>query len=990
LSSIGLTSLEGSLSRVGRATSLTRVEVNKLFNEFQAGMRVVSIGNFESIMKRIQSIVGSNAQEMSKMQGALANVSQKYPVLYGHLSNIAKAQNKGIKLDQKAIEAQVRNLYFIGKISDAQYKQLSSYLSANNQIASRDKKRNRELQRQVEAMNEFRRQIESVGMAVGQYLMPMMVKIADLLDKWRESSSAFMWDMVKVAAVISAIKFAKIAIGAGARSLMGGGGGGSGGVFGGGISRAIRGITPVYIVGMAPGVMLGMGAGKTMALSRTIEMGAGAKTGAGATVAELLRRAGKRNAAWGAGLMLAGEAIDYGSNKLITAGYEKSGGAGELVGSATTITGAALVGAGIGQILIPIPILGAAIGAGIGAGAGALMEGDNVWEGIQNIRGKGPRHKIKVLKEREAWFSDYEEKTMESLKKDIEEKMSGHYKSIAEGGGAGIFEDIGKQRDFWEKKKKQTELTNVRTVTSGGEVTNRSIKMREEEVALTEKELELAKQVRKDREDSFTKSEKKAYDSDINKLEKILDIRREGLELAKDQNITYQEAELHLVSLQGQQQKLTAMIGTQREWVAALGNLYGAQVGTLEAMIQKMSGTGVADEGAAKEKTDETLKTLYAQRDAAVGLRKYIEGNEDELISMAEGEKEIPPEVAAFFNQLKSRGVNIEDFGGAQIKTSVKELLKIEEKLPIEATKTRSIMVGMYDDPIKGAELLAAQQGLMVSLADNFAIGVKASAGMRIKQYEAQGKHIEQLKKERALQMQAINDAKDGEAIIAAKNKLLEIDNKILSVQIQQAQGVKALRDGWVSALSAQNTAMGGFTDIVMTAENGVAQIQRLAGSQRFQKGGAFSKGDDDKVGYEISEVFGMSPDSDLATVSGGDRQKPSYKGTQYGDLRNPETNTRKSFTDRMQEIGDRTVGGGAEVLGAGNRIALPALVEQQSMGGADINVNVSNVVNVDGLKNLKNALKENNKDSDAKIINIVADILQAPTSNGAPYAFSN
>ena len=151
-------------------------------------MRVISVSDFEGMMKRIKSIVGANADAIGKMQGALAEVSQQYPVLSAQLTELANRQGQVSAAEKAALQTKVRNLYFIGKINDAQYKQLSSYLSANKQMSSEDKKRQQQMQAQIADWNSLKRHMEDIGMVVGKTIMPVMQRVANLLESWKSGN----------------------------------------------------------------------------------------------------------------------------------------------------------------------------------------------------------------------------------------------------------------------------------------------------------------------------------------------------------------------------------------------------------------------------------------------------------------------------------------------------------------------------------------------------------------------------------------------------------------------------------------------------------------------------------------------------------------------------------------------------------------------------------------------------------------------------------
>lgn len=117
------------------------------------------------------------------------------------------------------------------------------------------------------------------------------------------------------------------------------------------------------------------------------------------------------------------------------------------------------------------------------------------------------------------------------------------------------------------------------------------------------------------------------------------------------------------------------------------------------------------------------------------------------------------------------------------------------------------------------------QAQALVDLMDNYAIGVGASAEMRMRAFEAASKEIQVLDVQIQMQKQLIAKGQDVEKNIK-RLKELELDR--LNIQKEQASMVKALRDGWISAIQAANTGAGRFNKIVITQQKATAQALNL------------------------------------------------------------------------------------------------------------------------------------------------------------------
>ncbi len=401
----GLSYLEKSLIQVANEINLTREQTVELFNQFQQSMKFISLQQFEDMLKRARSIVGANSQAIGRMQNAIANLSQEYPRLALSLSNIAKLSSDINGTEKESIRNRVRNLYYIGKIGDAQYKQIMAYISGAQIISASDRKRQIEMQRQVQLQQEFRQQVERVKLAWGQALLPFLEKGADVLQKIVDLTG----DWKKVALTTLGL-YAGFKIGGSLLRIVKGGISGvladrMGGILGGGVVGK-TGISPKGgflggVVGSIEGQRVhvtnfrelagyfgigrligGTAATTAGATSASAFTGAGAAaTGAGVAGAGRLSRFGRifktsAGKAGGLGIVLGlgSMGLEYGAKKLEERGEEKYAGAARLGAGATGIGAGVLTGAAIGSI---IPGIGTAIGAGIGGVVGSI-EGQRV------------------------------------------------------------------------------------------------------------------------------------------------------------------------------------------------------------------------------------------------------------------------------------------------------------------------------------------------------------------------------------------------------------------------------------------------------------------------------------------------------------------------------------------------------------------------------------------------------------------------------------
>lgn len=153
------------------------------------------------------------------------------------------------------------------------------------------------------------------------------------------------------------------------------------------------------------------------------------------------------------------------------------------------------------------------------------------------------------------------------------------------------------------------------------------------------------------------------------------------------------------------------------------------------------------------------------------------------------------------------------------------------EKQITEATARRvELGIKMVNDTYEPQlNILAAQTkqySTMVSLADNFALGIKAGADLRMQEFSALQREVNLMKQRLDFARQEAMKAGDQ---AKWKTEVLNLETSILEKQTQQAQSARALRDGWIQAISSMNTGAGKFSKIIFTQNKGTAQALKIA-----------------------------------------------------------------------------------------------------------------------------------------------------------------
>ena len=920
---IGLSTLENSLIKVADSNSLTRQETIKMFNQFQSGMREISIQDFESVMKRMRSIVGANTQAMGRMQESLSSISQEYPSLSRGLLDLARAGGAESAAQKEALKNRVRNLYFIGKISDAQYKQLSSYLSGNKQLSSADSKRQKEMQGHIEAVQNLKKQFEYVGLAVGEAILPALLKISRMILGITKGAETFAGSLKNVGYILTGLMASRgmmailgtRALGGaslGLRGLFSAGATRGGGMGAAALSAGGGGATPL-LAGGATTTLLG----GSFAPSHTVT-GAFApspttvtptQTGGGGNVlmgggSKSPRMFGTPMRKFGAGIALGAASIGL---KAAEAYYDKKGntkasGTTGLLGSAAVIGSGAMTGAALGQLLIPIPGVGAAIGGAAGAIGGFVREMGNIRKSWEKLTGKD---KGKEKGEFQKHFEGMIGKEKSDVEKDrslndaIREGNKENIEKIKKIGVAGTFQQVAaaskKAEEDRDKAREKVDRDIASQLTS--KIPDINIDLNAKNLNAEIKfALDKSKETLARAKEEFAAKQGDYGDDERAEAEKFLKTLQERVDLEekivsdREKDPGYQKLVTQATVLNSQLSVMEQLAQKQKDVVAAINSLYQSQSGLLDSVITKMSMTGNINADDLENNLAKSLRFLDASVISSENLIKNLQAKEADLKIKGEGatidvkaeldKKDLEEGMRIYYESLDKAEVATIDIAAVQ-----DEIIKAQTTI-VQATQKRLEMLlkmkDIYEGQSKYLDAMASKSGLLVQLADNFAIGVGASADLRIKQFKAEEKAIEVTRRKIAANEKAMAIAHNmGEDTLALETQRLELENEILQRQITQAQQVKALRDGWISAISAMNAGFGGFSEIVMDANQNLAQMQKQTGAIRSNLSGAVAKRSGDfveDIGYNYSERM----------TTRGDIYSQRYSQSHAGNLESP------------------------------------------------------------------------------------------------------
>jgi hypothetical protein len=259
----------------------------------------------------------------------------------------------------------------------------------------------------------------------------------------------------------------------------------------------------------------------------------------------------------------------------------------------------------------------------------------------------------------------------------------------------------------------------------------------------------------------------------------------------------------------------------------------------------------------------------------------------------------------------------------------------------------------------KQASLTAATSSKMetlVSLADNYAIGIGTSMQFRLKQSDAIQKQIDAEKASLAV---VIKNIAAGIDVTENTKQKEEREAKIYGLMNQQLSRTKQQRDGWVSAIAAMNTGAGSFTKIMTSQTTGMGTMIKELGKNAI----ITNRGGSTQGGYRTSEKFGATGNitgayshSNTAYDTWGDQFAPR-------GVRNIESANRQNFGNFASEVEGKTNMARRGGFGAAAAGALPygpsSVTESPPSANAGSNVNISTVKVAIDIKDINNLGKQ-------------------------------
>lgn len=860
---MSITSIESKLSNLGQSLHLTRVETIGLFSEFSKTQKFVSLTSFQKLLERIHTMVGANKEAIQGLMSAVGGLSQKYAGLAEAIKNINGITSKQ---EKSRLATRLKLLYLTQEIGQEEYRNLIALVRGHEHVNKQDRERQKIAQRRIKTVQQFQRQIENVSVRIGNHLLPILERVADWLDKITDYGDKWYKQVLAIAALYGTINLGSSLMRVGMKGLATAGSHA--------IAHRIGGATA------SQAAVFGVGTA-----ARTMPLGVG-------------------------GLLIAGGVLttaagDLGYQKLREKAYKKGKrGEGNLgtetaavaTGIAGYTAGGAAIGGGAGLIIgslfggvgaVPGLIIGTKIGGAIGTLVGAIRTtfGDIKFkermEKLDNFA-RTYRQEKKAQVQAEKKYSDNIEM----------HRQAGLQEAATEGMSAAGRANIMAQAKKFEIKAAETETKLYKDTDYGTkEQFEANLKASKEDVG-TEKEifnkiqsdLENLKAKKQDGEkvdDDILKGTEQSLEEQRKKLkeveeqaEKLRDIQAEiqsEIEKTQPEMVKWRTASNALVENFHE-------LGKTIEKFKAIGDTGFSE---MLAMSQKMQLSGLIDFGAL-DKNAEEARSGFEQEAESISqwlnlvkdLRRGTEENDKgKTIKQLVEEGKLTEKQANYF---KDQDSSLNDILNNQAKINEKEARY--SAISSEISQILRARVDVQKGHLEQQGAMAQQAGLMVQIADNYAISVRASAQMRMREYGALKDQVSILKEQENTLRSQIADPENASQRLSLNKQLLDIQNEQLQIQLKMGGIAKTLRDGWVEAIGSMNTGAGTFTKIIMDQQKGTAQALITAQDAAVisSVSGSLSEG------YRGSEKFTTQQGMSGGSIIGGSfgRRAQAYQTT--------------------------------------------------------------------------------------------------------------
>lgn len=837
---IGIGKLEQSLSSLSSQLTVTRAEATQLFMAYEKGIRSFSRGGFDKTLGNIRKAVGPNVKAMQAMLSTVTSIVDKAPDLQGAFENLGAG-------DKERIGRATSYLLLTQKISQQEYKAIRTYIAGSQQMTSVDRARQRELEKNQETFQQMEQHYESLKLLVGENIaVPFLREISDWLSENKDEVKDFfenIGEKVKeflkwVSEFPDHIKKWGIAL-----------------------------ASFLVVLGTMPKILAGISlAMKTVGGG----MGFGGGNGRGILGRAINQKGMVRGGIAGAVGFAGGAALSSYSDKLREEGDAKGAGAAQAGSGAMNVIGSAGTGAMIGSLIGPI---GTGIGALVGGAVGVFSNWSSITSGIGEFFGietekskkakeeaaKSSKEAMEVIRIQKAGAKRLEEVLSKLGKGSKDAKFDADVKKAEDAGRNMALTPDNIKKSFAAQAKAQNKFNetkvgveNEQASAGVGKGVLDAQRSSLADVVAALNDLEAAKMVASGADAKELGVAIKGARERVKEEKLALKIIEDKRSKIVDNNEAHQSSTRELKLAQAANEQIAGQMQTQKQILDTIVAARQAESSLTDAIISRQQQQGKIDYGEINSQVQKTVSMMQNEKALLMDISGFTDAIKDGTIGAADAEKKLTTEYGSLAPMLKKLGV--ESLAQLAAEGDKTKLIAQANELVKQQAQEYEKMTHAQDANIALAQQQTSLMTNLVSLADNFAIGVGASAKMRMQavQYMQQeiGLMKENLSQAKKALEYATQQGDQGQAITQRK-RILEIENQITGKIQQQAGMVKSLQDGWISAIGAMNTGAGRFTKIMISQDKNLGAGLKAFKMVTSNRSGAVGRG-----GYNSSERF--------------------------------------------------------------------------------------------------------------------------------------
>jgi hypothetical protein len=193
---IGFSQLNNRIEKFAVTNRMLRTEVLSLASAIQTGFRN-SAGNFENIIKMFEKVVGNNPQAIQQQISSISALSEEYIGLGKAITSVGSGGNLS-DYQKKIITLYADIGDSVGILNKQQSDQLQDILASQMDgikgITEEDKKRKQQIDEEIAAMRTFEQTQERIAVTLAQEVMPAVKTIAEIFQQWnKEIVSLVKW-----------------------------------------------------------------------------------------------------------------------------------------------------------------------------------------------------------------------------------------------------------------------------------------------------------------------------------------------------------------------------------------------------------------------------------------------------------------------------------------------------------------------------------------------------------------------------------------------------------------------------------------------------------------------------------------------------------------------------------------------------------------------------------------------------------------------------